>query len=306
MQLPEELQGAMEELLQNSPSLKKASAQITSTYTEGHTSRSIFANDSQRHAYLAVRMPATYAACHRVLSLVKTPITHLLDLGAGPGTASWAAADLLPSLSQITLIEQSAEIIEIGKTLAKAHPFLQKCTWIHQSLTHHSFPQADAAILSYVLNELKDPSALIDHLWKTIPLLIVIEPGTPKNFALLKALRQRLIDSGAYIHAPCPHTRTCPNDWCHFSVRIERSRLHRMVKEGTLNYEDEKFCYFIAAKHPMPTPGNRILRHPLKQSGFVRLSLCAGSGQLEERTVTRKDKEHYREARDAEWGDSWM
>ena len=41
-----------------------------------------------------------------------------LDLGAGPGTASWAAAKLFPSLEKIVLWEKSEEMVKLGRSLA--------------------------------------------------------------------------------------------------------------------------------------------------------------------------------------------
>ena len=97
-------------------------------------------------------------------------------------------------------------------------------------------------------------------------------------------------------------------DWCHFSARIERTRLHRLLKEGTLGHEDEKYSYVVFAKNSLtmaPFKG-RVVRHPQKGSGFVRLSLCDSSGELIQETITRSNKALYRSARDAEWGTAWM
>jgi ribosomal protein RSM22 (predicted rRNA methylase) len=304
MQLPEELQSAIDQIAQHSPMLRKAQEALSQGYREGRASP--FSDEAMRLAYLGARMPATYAAVHKVLQNVP-PVKHLLDLGAGPGTASWAAADLFPTLEKITLIEKSKEAIALGQTLAKSStsPALFNATWIHQSITE-PVPSADAAILSYVLNEVNDPLALIELFWTAVPLLIIVEPGTPKGFNLIRKIRQRLIDLQAHIIAPCPHHLACPiqgSDWCHFSARVERTRLHRLLKEGSLGYEDEKFSYIVASKNPTQPFSARVIRQPLKQSGYVRLSLCTASGKLEEKTITRKDKELYRNGRDAEWGD---
>ncbi len=306
MQLPEELQMAIESMAQHSPALRQARQALTQDYREGRSSP--FADEGKRLAYLGARMPATYAAIHQVLKNIP-PCDHLLDLGAGPGTASWAAADLFPSLKKITLIEKSGEAIALGQKLAQfsSHPALQQAEWIQQSLAD-PIPNADVAVIAYVLNELTNPEALIDRCWKAVPLLIAVEPGTPKGFQLIRNIRQQLIGLGAHLIAPCPHAYACPmqgSDWCHFFARVERTRLHRLLKEGSLGYEDEKFSYLIASKTPGPPFSARIVRHPLKQSGHVRLKLCKQSGVLEEQTVTRKEKELYRKARDAEWGETF-
>lgn len=304
MQLPEELQAAIDQIAQHSPALRQARIALTQAYREGRASP--FSDEANRLAYLGARMPATYAAVHKALENCP-PIEHLLDLGAGPGTASWAAIDRFPELKKITLIEKSKEAIALGQTLAKActAPALKNGEWIHQSLTH-PIPTADAAILSYVLNEMDDPTLLIEKWWKQVSFLIVVEPGTPKGFHLIRKIRQQLINLQAHIIAPCPHAFACPiqgNDWCHFSARVERTRLHRLLKEGSMGYEDEKFSYVIAAKKEGPHFAGRVVRTPSKQSGFVRLALCTEEGKLEEKVITRKDKQNYRSARDSEWGD---
>lgn len=306
MQLPEELQSAIDHIAQHSPALSKARAALTQDYKEGRSSP--FSDEAKRIAYLGARMPATFAAVHKVLQNLPD-CEHFLDLGAGPGTASWAAVDLFPSLKKITLIEKSLEAIALGKQLAKhsSHPALQNGEWIHQSLSE-PIPTADVAILSYVLNEMADPMPLIERCWNAVPLLIMIEPGTPRGFNLIRKIRQQLISLGAYLIAPCPHIKPCPiqgSDWCHFSARVERTRLHRLLKEGSLGYEDEKFSYLVASKTPGTPFAGRIVRHPNKQSGHVKLMLCTDTGKLEEKTVSKKDKEIYRKARHAEWGDTF-
>lgn len=306
MILPEELQTAIDRIVQHSPSLQKARETLTRGYKEGRASN--FSDEATRLAYLGARMPATYAAVHKVLQ-ASPPFEHLLDLGAGPGTASWAAADLIPTLNKITLVEKSREAITLGKTLAESssHPALKHAEWIHQTL-NQPIPKADAAILSYVLNEIEDPKTLIDRCWQSVACLIIIEPGTPKGFSIIRKVRQQLIELGAHILAPCPHAQACPiqgSDWCHFSARIERTRLHRLLKDGSLGYEDEKFSYLVASKTAKGSFKSRIIRHPLRQSGYVKFLLCTDEGKLEEKTVTRSNKELYRVARDAEWGDSF-
>lgn len=302
MKLPEELQLAIDRLVErtSATTLRKAREALSQDYKEGRSSP--FSDEAKRLAYLCSRMPATYAAAYKVLQKVPFPCTHLLDLGAGLGAASWAAAELFPSLKQMTLIEKNPEAISLGQTLARSHPTLQHATWLQQPLSA-PIPPADGAVLSYVLNELDNPQKLIEHCWKQLPLLILIEPGTPKGFHLIRQIRQQLIDLNAYLIAPCPHTLACPADWCHFSARLERTRLHRLLKEGSLGYEDEKFSYLIASKLPAPVSSCRIVRHPIKQSGHVRFTVCTDQGKIEEKIVTRSNKELYRAARDAEWGD---
>jgi ribosomal protein RSM22 (predicted rRNA methylase) len=138
--------------------------------------------------------------------------------------------------------------------------------------------------------------------------LVIVGPGTPKDFERLVGLRRSLISAGAHLVAPCPHHDECPmwaaNDWCHFAQRIERTAVHRRLKQGSLGYEDEKFSFLVAAKQPIGRASARIVRHPQKNPGHVQLQLCTPTG-LQRETIGKSQRERYRAARKSEWGDSW-
>src|SRR5712672_605710 len=81
--------------------LAQAVAHLTEHYKAADFSTPAVVTEAHRAAYLAVRMPATYAALRRVFAEIKLrasqdEITSLLDLGAGPGTALFAAAEQSP------------------------------------------------------------------------------------------------------------------------------------------------------------------------------------------------------------------
>jgi ribosomal protein RSM22 (predicted rRNA methylase) len=173
-------------------------------------------------------------------------------------------------------------------------------------------PAADLVLLSYTIGELPEPrvSLAIERAFALATgALVVIEPGTPAGFARIRTARDRLIAAGATIAAPCPHDSSCPmtgGDWCHFAVRLDRSRAHRHAKDAALGWEDEKFAYIVAVRDPAllrARAGGRIIRRPQKGTGHVRLALC-GPGGLSDAIVTRR-LPAYRQARDAAWGDAW-
>ncbi len=209
--------------------------------------------------------------------------------------------DLHPHLKAI-LVEQNLDAITLGKQLLDGH------TWICKDMKEFKeLPKADLCILSYSLGEIKPFGTFLERLWNApIDTIAIIEPGTPAGFQTILEARDLFITKHANIIAPCPHAFQCPlkgKDWCHFSARLERTKLHRLLKGGTLGYEDEKFSYLIVSKKQHPIKGDRILRHPCKGSGFVRFNLCTMDGTNQEKVVSRKDKELYRKARDAKWGD---
>jgi ribosomal protein RSM22 (predicted rRNA methylase) len=322
MRLSAELQDAIQRETEkvDHRKLAQATAQLTEHYKAADFSRPAVATEAHRAAYLAVRMPATYAAISRVFAEIKLlapqdEITSLLDLGAGPGTALFAAAQQFPQLRQATLIESDASWIAVGKRLAEQSDFasVEQTQWVQQDLRSGlACEEHDLVVISYTLGELPQAAAeaVLNKAWKCAgKFLVVVEPGTRRGFAAINTLRSALIAGAATILAPCPHHFTCPmaaaGDWCHFSQRMERTSQHRQLKGGALGYEDEKFSYLVAAKNNPPFTGARLVRHPGKHSGHVKLAVCTAEGKIENRTVTRSSKEAYKRARKADWGDAW-
>ncbi len=333
MHLPRELQAAVQqeveqeveqELKQHaaragSSRLAAASAELSRQYKDGNFSSRAVQTDAQRAAYLAVRLPATYAATWNVFSELRqrAPEAHIhsiLDLGAGPGTAVHAAQQVFPDIASATLLEADSAWIATGKRIAAACPGLQSenFRWIRQDLSQSfSADPHDIVVIAYALNELAQSrrDALLKQAWSLCTgFLVVVEPGTTRGFAVINAARSFLIGQNARLLAPCPHQDLCPmaarGDWCHFSQRLERTALHRRLKGGDLGYEDEKFSYIVASKGEAQPALARIVRHPMKHSGHVKLSLCTTAG-LESKTITRSQKQAYKLARQAVWGQAW-
>ncbi|HEX2582804.1 MAG TPA: small ribosomal subunit Rsm22 family protein [Chlamydiales bacterium] len=321
MQLPIELQEAIQALTQtrSTKNLREAREKLSADYRKGASSANAFQDSSQLVSYLATRMPATYAANVRVFQAIRERLPQfqcrsLFDLGAGPGTASWAALEIFAELSELHLVERESSAIQIGQQLSAHQPILREAKWQCSPLQGNwRCEAADLAVLSYVFAEMNraESLSLLRRLFEEkISLVAIVEPGTPQGFERIRLFRELALQQGAQIIAPCPHPFACPmqgNDWCHFSARAERTRLHRQLKQGSLGYEDEKYSYVVYAKpnFTLPPMEGRVIRSPQKGSGFVRLSLCSNEGTLQEITVTRSDRENYRSARDSEWGSIW-
>jgi ribosomal protein RSM22 (predicted rRNA methylase) len=300
--------------------LAQAAAQISQHYQAGDFSSPAISHDAHRAAYLATRLPATYEVNERVFSEIRSlapeaEIAGLLDLGAGPGTALFAAAEIFPALQRATLLETDDHWLSLGKKLGaqSPHSAARQAQWLkHDLRSGFSCDTHDLVALSYVLGELNAAAAeaIVRKAWSCArKFLAVIEPGTPRGFAVINAVRSALIAAGAEILAPCPHKHACPmaaaGDWCHFAERVERTSRHRQLKGGALGYEDEKFSYLVAGRERPKALLPRILRHPGKRSGHIQLELCMPEGRLESQTITRSDKRAYRLARKAAWGDAW-
>jgi len=317
MELPPELLQGIREIASglSTAELTRAAAELTETY-RGERKTRPHLDQLHRTAYLLTRLPATYAVLTRILRECKlrTPglrIESMLDLGSGPGTALWAAASQFPELSDATLIEDAPEWIALGKQLAHAADgsALRSADWRLESITKE-LPSGifDLVTVSYALNELRPAEIweVVRRAWKrTGKILLIAEPGTPSGFEIIREVRRELITAGACMVAPCPHANACPmrdGNWCHFAERVQRTSEHRQAKSAELGFEDEKHSYVVVARQPVPVPAARILRHPRKHSGHVELELCTVSGLARE-TVSRKQGERYKRARQAEWGD---
>lgn len=285
----------LEGLMTDHAALAKAAAEISSRYRERKGSLAL-QNETEALAYAAARMPATMAAVDHVLAQAHIPApASILDFGAGPGTATIAAKSLWPD-ARAAMIETNAHMRALSQKLVPG-------------AAHVSSPApADLVIAAYVLNELPDPVATALSLWDAAQShLVLIDTGTPETSRMMLSVRDALIRAGAHIHAPCPHHLECPftradDGWCHFSVRLARTRLHRQLKGADLGYEDEKFMYLVAGRAPAPAIDARIIGYP-RVGKVVQLPLCRSDGHLETAQISKRDA-RYKGAKKAKWGDA--
>jgi ribosomal protein RSM22 (predicted rRNA methylase) len=299
--------------------LGETAARLSARYRSNAAGRpfSFVQSDEDALAYAAYRLPATYAGVAAALAAVQRISPGLLpssvlDIGAGPGTAAWAAVETFPSLEIVSLVEPDLRMAALGKRLAQfGPPPLRVARWEQSNIEElPTSPTADLVIAAYVLGEI-DESRRTEVLQKLISLaghvLVLVEPGTPFGYSVILSARALLLGAGRSVVAPCPHDDACPmagSDWCHFSVRLPRSRIHRQLKAGSLSYEDEKFSYVAAEPEPPRRGHSRIVRHPTTRTAMIRLELCAPQG-LRTEVVTKRDKAAFRDARDVRWGDEW-
>lgn len=316
--LPPALQSTLDTALQQLPfaTLQRAAQALSERYMgiQGD-SMSLLQDEQDALAYAAFRLPATFAAVNAALTSTLQVLpdfapVSLLDVGAGPGTVLWAAGTLLPALQKATLLEREKDMRALCQTLLTNAPFPLSD---HVSLEDVDLSQTefflphDLVTISYVLGEMT-PAAqgpLLTCLWQaTQGVLLLVEPGTPKGFATLRRAREQLLQAGAHIIAPCVMEKPCPmtdDDWCHFTTRVARSKLHMQIKGGGVPYEDEKYAYLAVSRKPAALAGGRVLRHPQVRSGHIGISLCTKEGILQT-TVTKKDKQAFRHARSAKAG----
>ena len=317
MDLPIELKSASEKLVvgYKQAQLKKIAQDLSDRYrNESGAGKVLLSKDIEAAVYALVRMPATYGAVSDALKYALEyfdgSISTLLDVGAGSGAATWAVSNQL-ELERITCIEREGAMRRVGETLMKeGNRTLASARWISSDLTTAKVTNsADLVVSSYVMNEMakKDRQFVLDSLWNaTEKMLLIVEPGTPAGFSVLRDSREYLLSKGAHIVAPCPHESTCrlaEDDWCHFTCRVQRSRIHKMLKDADVPYEDEKYSYMAFVKQACNRASARILRHPYIDKGQIGLELCTPNDNRSA-VVKKKDGKLFKVARKAKHGDS--
>lgn len=319
MQLPDDLRAALREVLRDTATkdVAAASRDLSQRYRlhHGRSSGLLLQSELDAVAYAAYRLPATFAAIAAVLNEVRDrrrdlQPKSLLDVGAGPGSAGWAAAEVWPELEQITALERDSQMIRIGKALAAHSSSKSICDAVWSPVdvgAHWECEPADVAIAAYVIGELaaEKQGELVRRLWDcTADTTIIVEPGTPRGFEIVRKAGDHLASAGAHIIAPFPHDWNCLEseaDWCHFSQRVPRTRTHRAAKGATLSYEDEKYSYVVASRRQGAPIAARVIRHPQVRSGHIRLALCTARG-VQHVVIARSRREAYRRAKNLVWG----
>jgi ribosomal protein RSM22 (predicted rRNA methylase) len=317
--LPAELKAALDAKLEglSRNDVAARATVISKTYRDGGGSGTI-KSETDALAYALARMPATYAAVSACLNALcearpEFAPTSLLDVGAGPGTASWAGAHAFPSLSSFALLDANPALRALALDLARDSTRLGD--WRYEpgqaSAALAKAGTADLVIASYLIGELGDAErkSLVNAMWaKTGDTLLIIEPGTPAGYARILAARGQLVAAGAMVAAPCPHDAKCPltpPDWCHFTQRLARSRAHKQVKGADVPFEDERFSYVALTRKPVEPRASRVLAQPALGKAEISARLCTPDG-VSLAKVPRRDKAAYGRARHWRWGDAVM
>lgn len=286
---------------------------ISKTYRSGGGSATI-RNESDALAYALARMPATYAAVVASLNALQEirpdfAPTSLLDCGAGPGTATWACAEAFETLKTFALLDANPALRALAIELARETDRTIDYTLGDAPTKIAEAHAADLVIASYVINELTDSARekLVAAMWaKTNDTLVIVEPGTPAGYQRILDARAQLIKAGAHVIAPCPHDVACPlvkPDWCHFSQRLQRSRVHKQLKSAELPYEDEKFIYLAVSSIPVTPRPSRVLAQPVTTKIAITAKLCTESGVIAA-VAPKRDKALYAKFRKLDWGDT--
>ncbi len=309
MILPARIQEKLSEILQEiKPSmLKPVQRRLTEKYkTQSGTGKSLIGSKEDSILYAISRMPATFSVCLSLLNALKTQrllenIESVIDVGSGTGAGYFALKEFDENID-ISLFERDKNMIEVFdrfETGEKVQKFDLVCDELNTT--------ADLVLTSYVLSELADEQrfAAAKKLYDSSnKYLLIVDTGTPKVWAQMMKLKSEFENLGAHIIAPCMSKKCMlENDYCQFFARVERTAVHRMVKEAELSYEDEKYFYLLVAKQPVNVKQRaRVIRRPVLKTNIVSLLTCSSEG-VKTSEFTRRDKELYKKAKKAKIND---
>lgn len=303
MILPKNIQEKLIELASKEKlnKLKNIQKSMTEKYkTKSGSGQSLIESKADSLLYCISRMPATYSVILTLLMQLKNQglidgVKDVFDIGSGTGAGYFALKDFDADLD-ISLFERDKNMIEIFnqfETGKKVNRF---------DLTKDEIIQkADLVLTSYVLSELSDEQrneALKKLLNMTNKYLLIIDTGTPQVWKQLMILKQEAKNCGAMVLAPCNNEK-CPlvDDYCQFFARVERTSLHRIIKDASLSYEDEKYFYLLISKTDNEkTQHVRVIRRPIIKPNIVELKLCSEKG-IEVQEFTKKNKEEFKRAK---------
>ena len=299
---------------------ERAAAQ-SRNYRAGAGSRAIVTSDDAL-AYAFARMPATYAATIAVFNATQDMLPAfqprtMLDVGAGPGTAAFAAVRAFETLADIRLIDANASLrgLALGLMAEAASETLRQAVhrrsyWHGDALALMAEAEgADLIVASYMAGEIAADELLrfTRLLWAaTAGALAIIAPGTPEGYQRILQMRGELTAVGAHVAAPCTHERPCPlrpPDWCHFAQRLPRSRDHLRIKGAEAPFEDEKFSYVVVSRGKPQSLAARVLAPPKITKSAITTKLCADGGVVTD-IAARRDADAYRRRKSWRWGDS--
>lgn len=261
--------------------------------------------------YALTRMPATSSAIGSVINrLSRENVKSIMDIGAGCGAGLVALNNDFAKDVSVTCIENCKPMIEILNETKNILGFTNVNVLEQDMRLYVSELNYDLLMANYSLNELNrvDMENVLKKMYNaTKKYILIIEAGTPNGYEIIMKSKEYLINLGMNIVAPCKN-EICPlkDDYCHFSVRLQRPNFDRNIKSGTLSYEDEKFSYILLSKESTKNDfENVIIRHPNYKKGLILLHCCTKNKGIENIKISKSQGEFYKKARKFDVGDEF-
>lgn len=247
---------------------------------------------------------------------------RVLDLGAGPGSASFAFFELMrqhrPKAEvELHWVDPHAKALRDGQRILESW----KAT-LNQApevkIRTHPTPipftpkqgEYDLILMSHVLNEWTQKSALARAEWldsflqnhlTTKGWVALLEPALKWPTRELMALRDHLLELGDWqIGGPCLHEKPCPmlaatrNDWCHFYIDWEEAeflkKLDRLLKNDNRFLKVSYLLFGHGKTEGEKTSQEtfRMVSNRMATKGKTEVILCGSTGRVR---VTRLNRD---------------
>lgn len=253
-------------------------------------------------AYLLYYWPVSYLQTRYALAESGMHPRKLLDLGSGPGAAALACIDA----GAVTALaaDRSRDALGVTQRLARTSGVkMQTVFWNGESGAPLPPGSYDCIILGHVLNELWVERS--DRIERRLALLeritgrlgpdgriLVLEPALLATSRELLRLRDRLIERGLQIMAPCLFPGPCPalaagsDSTCHSEWACELPPLVRdLARAARLDRHSCKTTYLVISKSAPSRAGLagvfRVVSDPmLNQAGRTRYMICGLEGRF--------------------------
>jgi len=239
------------------------------------------ADTELRREYESEIAPRTVAALEWILA--RQPLLaprRVLDLGAGTGAASNVVRTLWPE-AEIVLVDRVA-----GPGIVRA----DVTRGLRPAGVGGTF---DLIVAAHLLNELPldlDGRARLvlgwsRELFAADGVAILVEPALRETSRALLGVRDRLIEAGLFVEAPCLWQGPCPalvreRDFCHASGKALVSGRSRV-----------DFSYLVVRKQGTASSDAtlfRVVSDSMKDKGRSRFFACGPAGRL---LITRLDRD---------------
>ncbi len=258
-------------------------------------------------AYRHYYFPLNYIRNQRVIEQGQTVgffnhLEHTVDWGAGPGTASLALKNNLHLKSQL-LIEKSTTALSAFKDIYDQlqNPTMTSVLDLKKITTDKS---KTLLTLSYSLTEMTE----LPLGWDKFEALMIVEPSTRDDGRKLLHVRQKLIDAGYSIWAPCLHQLRCPlllhskSDWCHDRIHVQAPDWFKKLEEHMPFRNNTVTTSYLLARKQKPTFNTknkiRMTGDSLEEKGKTRQLVCRNESrefltwmhkEIEPQTIPRGD-----------------
>ena len=265
--------------LKDSRRIGESIMRLSDFYIENPDSPTPWKESWAQIAYLSYFLPLNYWRAQHVIQrglavgFFKN-IDRIIDFGSGIGSAGLALSEHFP-IQESLFIEHAQEAQKIHQRLIE-----NKGQWVTNYPTNKKVSPKTLASFSYSLTEIQNfPQWALD-----CDQIMIIEPATEQDGRQLLQLRQKLIDQGFHIWAPCTHQKKCPlltqtkTDWCHDRLVLKKPEwLAQIEKHIAMRNNTLTMSYILASKTPAPTYSEiegRTTGDFLKEKGKSRQMIC--------------------------------